>query len=221
MEENEIRSNPYGNSDKARAAQQPPATQEQHVPRVQSKDVVVAKKKESKFDWFCNKMASIGSYILHEILIPSAIDTATEMAHSSIDIFARNETKSRRRDRSRGGYGAYYRRKDDRDREERLSSRDRDYEPWEGHVIEPKPGKTMQDAEEEAEDIINDMIDLCMDYGKVRVSDLMDLLGKSSDWRKGYDYLGWEKEDIRYFSKRRVRNGWLLEFPRANKLSRD
>lgn len=156
---------------------------------------------------------SVGSYILHDVLIPAAKSMISDMVGGGIEMLLFGDRRSRntRRDagRSYTSYGSYYR---SVDRDPREKDRGRDIS---------RTGRARHDFDEivletrgEAEEVLSHLVDLTIDYKMASVADLYDLVGITSSFTD--NKYGWT--DLRNANVTRVRGGYLLNLPRTEVL---
>ena len=157
---------------------------------------------------------SVGNYILHDILIPALRSLIFETITGGIEQFLWGGRQSKRypRDdgRSRVNYGASYRSLD-RDRDARDRGRDIS-----------RAGRARHDFDEivletrgEAENVLEHLVDLTIDYGQATVADLYDLVGATSSFTD--NKYGWT--ELRGVNAVRARGGgYLLNLPRTQLL---
>lgn len=185
------------------------------------KGVVVTKKKTltKRFleTFVGDDIGNIKSYILHDVLIPAAKDTIsdivkgiTETIQGTIEVSLFGERKrsgSRDRGRSYVSYNNYSRDKRDDRRDDRreISSRDRARHNFDDIILENRG---------EAEEVRNHLVDLIIDYGQATVSDLYDLVGITGEFTD--NKYGWT--DLRSSSVGRVREGYVLNLPKPKLL---
>ena len=189
-------------------------------PIVKREDVKVEKKgflSKIAGSFVSESFRDIMSYALYDIVIPGIKDgffsTLEHMFYGGDSYNRRNySSRDRRSSRERTNYSSYYRSslRDDDDRRERRSRRDRD------EMVEEKTDyrRIILRKERDAIKIVDTMRDYIHDYDSVSVARLLDLIdepGKYTD-----NNWGWTREsDINY---RRVRNGYLIDVPEADYL---
>jgi hypothetical protein len=164
------------------------------------------KKAARKF--LSDDVGNVKDYIVDDVVIPGikgaimgALDMALNGGRGGYSYGPSRGGRSRRVD-----YGRRYRDDDRRDRVERRERRDH-YEGrgWDDEVI--------VDTRVEAEEILKALDDIIERYSYARVADLYELAQISV----GNDYTlnnyGWS--DIRAAKVVKVRDGWLIDMPRA------
>lgn len=155
---------------------------------------------------------SVGSYILHDVLIPAFKSTISDMVQGGIEMLLFGERKSSRTKRDGGksyvSYNSYSsgHRRDDRDRDKRdISARGRSRHNFDEIILATRG---------EAEEVIDHLVDLTIDYDAASVSDLYDLVGISGNFTD--DKWGWT--DLSSASTTRVRDGYRLNLPKTRLL---
>lgn len=150
-------------------------------------------------------------YILYDIIIPATKNMIVDSIIDGAEMAILGEVRGRRGsgrgyngDRSRYRYDRVSYRGDDRDRrdgrEDRYDRRGmRDYEDL------------LFDSQNDAEDVLSSMIDMIEAYDQVTVADLYDLAGVTPEYTCG-NY-GWR--NLSTARSRRVRDGYVLDLPRA------
>ena len=173
-----------------------------------------SKKVAKKF--LSDDVHNIKDWFIDDLLVPGikgAIMGALDMALNGGSGYSYTRGDDRRRDRGRRvDYGRPSReRRDERRRETR-----RDYSPggWDDEVvIYSSDYRSAQEAKHKAEEILGALDDIIDRYQYARVADLYEFAGISI----GNDYTlnnyGWS--DIRTAKVVRVRDGWLIDMPRA------
>lgn len=152
----------------------------------------------------------VGSYILHDVLIPAAKSTISEMVEGGIEMLLFGEKKGSRTrrsgDRSYVSYDRYSSRGRDRDKDRReVSSKNRARHDFDEILLKTRG---------EAEEVLSNLVDLTIDYGEARVSDFYDLVGISSNYTDN-EY-GWV--DLSSASVSRVRDGYIINLPKTRPL---
>jgi hypothetical protein len=174
---------------------------------------------------------AIVSYIVHDILISAAKGVVSDIVKAGTDAIkdsieaalyngTRRDTPRVRREGDRsyvnyGGFSSNQRRDRDRDRDRdrnrdnrnrrEFTASDRAYHRFENLIF---------DSRVRAEEILNQLVDLTIDGGAARVSDLYDLAGMPSSYTDN-DY-GWE--DLHRASVDPVRGGYIINLPRPRPL---
>ncbi len=192
------------NSHMSKESQTPEPKQEKKIEKVVSGKVKTRDNKGRKLaDIFISEDAStVKSYILDDVLIPTAKKVISEIISNSVDIILfGGRGSSGRRSESRVSYRSYYDdRRDDRRDSDRYNPRNRfDYED------------IVFDSRGEAEAVRRSMLDAIDRYGLVTVSDMYDMAGLTAPYTgNGY---GWT--NIRNAEPVRIRDGYVLRLPKA------
>lgn len=157
---------------------------------------------------------NVGDYLLNDVVIPAIKDTIVDFIQKGTDMLFYGETKSRS-GRRRGA--------DDRENYNRISTvggrssssrssggysrRDynRVYRGYESVYLESRG---------DAEEVIDNLTELVLDYKCVSVADLYDLVGLPSVHTDNK----WGWYDVTRASIRRVRGGWTIDLPEPEPL---
>lgn len=207
--ENDIRVNPYGNSTKSSP---PSVINKEHKSRVQQVATnPVKRKKETTGDkfkkaFFGEDVVNVKDYVIFDVMIPALKATLSDMVGNGIEVLLFGEARGKRKKEGKS-YASYYRRSDDRDRDRDRGRSVSRSSAWDDIVL---------DSRGEAEEVLSQLSDLAYDYGQATVADLYDLVGISANFTD--EKYGWFKGDLRSAGVRRVRDGYLLELPRASRL---
>lgn len=154
---------------------------------------------------------SVGSYILHDVLIPALKALIFDSLSGGLEasLFGGKRSRNARRDmanKSYTSYGSYYRSDDrGRTREREMSKTGRARHDFDEIILETRP---------EAEEVLSHLVDLTIDYGMASVADLYDLVGIPSNFTD--NKYGWT--DLSSATVSRVRGGYLLNLPRTQVL---
>jgi hypothetical protein len=192
---------------KKRAAREEP----KKVQKVVQGEVIVRKK--SLASKIAENMHHVGAYLIMDVLIPAARDTAADSMMQGVDMVFYGEPRSpgrRRRGRMRpgSGYDQMYRSSslvpDPRERD--MTRRGRATHDF-GEVVLP--------SKLEAEEVIDNLIEIIDEYGQASVRDLYDLLGVSNPGHTDEKYWWSDLSEARSF---RSRGGYALELPRPSLL---
>lgn len=172
-----------------------------------AKAKVVTKKKNKLLSSFISDDAvSIKDYIIDEFLIPLVQKTICDIFEEiPKTIFYGKSGRRRSSNSDRVSYTKYSSRRD-RDRD----YRDRDRDSYRRTDIFDSTD-IIFDSRGEAEKVLAVMDEIMQEYEIVRVADLYDLAGVSCDFPAN-DY-GWT--NIRNARVVHVRDGWVIEMPRA------
>ncbi len=141
----------------------------------------------------------VKSYILIDVLVPMIKDAAIDILKT---LFYGESSLGRKGSAaSKISYRNYYDRESDRKRNYSSSALRSRY-GYDDIVL---------DSRGEAEEVLLRMDELIDSYGVASVADLYELVGKTGDFT--HNKYGWT--DIRSASVVRVRDGYLLKFPKA------
>lgn len=152
---------------------------------------------------------SVTGYILHDVLIPAAKATLSDMVQGGIEMLLFGERKGNRTRRDQGrshvsynNYSSSNNRRDDRRDDRRdYAQKSRARHNFDDIILSTRG---------EAEEVLSHLVDLTMDYGEASVADLYDLVGiteEFTDRKYGWTNLG-------SASVSRVREGYLLNLPK-------
>lgn len=151
-------------------------------------------------------ISSVTSYVIHDVLIPAAKATLSDIVSGGIEMLLFGETKGSRTRRDKGksyvSYSNYY--KNDRDdRRSRVdTSRNRARHNFDDIILESRG---------EAEEVLSHLVDLTEDYGMASVADLYELVGITSNFTD--NKYGWT--NLSSASVSRVRDGYLIDLPKT------
>ena len=142
---------------------------------------------------------NIKSYILVDVLIPSAKKAISDIIKNGIDMLLYGST-GRSRDSIAGkiSYSGYY----NGDRRQLSNTQGRTRYSYDDIFF---------DTRGEAEEVLSRMDELIEMYGLVRVADLYDLVGITGDYTD--NKYGWK--NIRNARVERTRDGYAIKLPRA------
>lgn len=173
----------------------------------------VVKKKKNNFlsSFISDDAVSIKDYIVDEFLIPLVQNTICDIFEEiPKTIFYGKSGRRRSSNANRVSYTKYSSRRD-RDRDYRDRDRDRDRDRYDRRTNIFDSTDIVFDSRGEAEKVLAVMDEIMQEYEIVRVADLYDLAGVSCDFPAN-DY-GWT--NIRNARVVHVRDGWVIEMPRA------
>ena len=156
-------------------------------------------------------IGSVTSYVIHDVLIPAAKSTFSDMVSGGIERLLFGESRGSRTRRDKGksyvSYNNYYKsdnrddRRDSRDSRE-ASSRNRTRHNFDDIILNTRG---------EAEEVLSHLVDLTIDYGMASVADLYDLVGITSNFTD--NKYGWN--DLSSATVSRIRDGYLVDLPRT------
>ena len=149
-------------------------------------------------------LPNIKSYILVDVLIPSAKKAISDIIKNGIDMLLYGSTgRSRASIAGKISYSGYYN-GDRRDSDRRQLSNTQGRTRYSYDDI-------FFDTRGEAEEVLSRMDELIEMYGLVRVADLYDLVGITGDYTD--NKYGWK--NIRNARVERTRDGYAIKLPRA------
>lgn len=191
-------------------------TEEKKVEKVIKGSVVKRKKSASKkvFESFVGEdVDTVMSYIVHDVLIPAAKNTITDMVQGGIEmlLFGERQGSRTRRDGNKSyvNYGSYSGSKRDSGRNDR---RDVSRQNRARHNFD----EICLDSRSEAEEVLSHLVDLVIDYGEATVADLYDLVGITGNFTD--NKYGWKDLSSASVSVSRVRDGYIINLPRVKPL---
>ena len=210
------RSDIPGNSYREQAAKR---VEKVETPREKVEKVVTGKVVQRKQPWY-KKLArnmiaddaqTIGDFLIHDVLIPSVKNVIFDAVSqgSSRALFGtsgRGQSRSGRSGQSRGG--AHFKTRYDQMAEEPRRGMSR--EARARHEFD----EIILDSREDANSVIDDLIELVTKYGSATIADLYDLVGISGTFVDRH----WGWSDLRTADVRQVRGGWILDLPRTIEL---
>ncbi len=163
--------------------------------------------------FFGDDTRTVFDYILHDILIPAAKSTLSDMVGGGIEMLLFGERRSsssrghiyRDGPRSYVPYNRISRSRDDRDVPQRFSRSARSRHDFDEIVLEQRG---------EAEDVLSHLVDLIKDYGMASVADYYDLVGIEVNFTD--NKWGWTNLRDAYVD--RVRHGYVIKLPRTEEI---
>lgn len=177
---------------------------EKKVEKVVKGTVVKKKNGVRKFtDIFISEdVANVKSYVLMEVLVPAVKKAISDIVTDGIDMILYGSTGGRKKSSTNASYVSYRSysdKKDDRYYDSRSTRTGYSYDD------------IILNTRSEAEEVLLSMNELLDRYGVVSVADLYDLVGVTGNYTD--NRYGWT--NIRNAEVVRVRDGYLLKFPRA------
>jgi hypothetical protein len=158
-------------------------------------------------------ISNVKSYIVHGVLVPAAKDTITDIVQGVMDaiktglevaLFGEQARTSRGRDRGRTSYVSY----------DRYSSRDKKDDRRESYAARNRATHNFDDivfeTRNDAEEVLNSLIDYIEKYDEASVAVLYDLVGVTESFTD-HKY-GWR--NLSSASVSRTRDGYVLNLPR-------
>lgn len=153
-------------------------------------------------------MAEVRSYLVWDVLVPAVKDLIGDLVKKGIDAIlygGAHEPRNIRREgaRSRASYSDYYDR-NKRGRDDRRAPRRpkrAGFKSFDDIVFEDRFS---------AENVLDCLVDITMDYGMVSVADFYELSGEEPEWTD--NKYGWgELRDVHVV---RTRDGWVIDLPK-------
>lgn len=158
---------------------------------------------------------NVWAYVLHEILIPAAKDTISDVVSQGVErmVYGEGRSASRRTGQRPGHSPNYvnysrYSRGGAREEPRTLSRRARSAHDFQEIILATRA---------EAEDVLDGLFSAISKYDQVTVSDLYDLLGIPSNFTD--ERYGWRDGDLRGAGPTRVQGGYLLDLPKPDLLN--
>lgn len=164
----------------------------------QEKKTLGRKIKETLFGEDIN---SVSSYIIHDVIVPAAKNTISEMVSGGIEMLLYGETRGTRTMRDRGKSYVSYNRMKEPERQRPMSNVNKARHNFDDIKLESRI---------DAEEVLSNLVDLIEDYGSASVADLYALVGLDSAFTD--NKYGWFNLNTATVS--RVRNGYLLDLPK-------
>lgn len=184
------------------------AKEERKVEKVVTGKVALKKKSTGKkfLETFIgDDINSVSSYIIHDVLIPAAKSTISDMVQGGIEMLLFGERKGNRTRRDQGrsyvSYNSYSSQQPRRDERRDVTYRNRARHNFDDVILSSRG---------EAEEVLSHLVDLVIDYGQASVGDLYDLVGITGNFTDNK----WGWTDLRSASVSRARDGYLLNLPK-------
>lgn len=188
-------------------------SQEKHVEQVVDPDAVKTKKKsmgKRVIEAFVGEdIGDVRGYLIFDVLIPAIKNTTSDLITTGLNMVLFGEAKRPERI-SRNGQRSYYKSYDSVYSTGRTSASDRSYASYNRRAAHDFDDLVFRDRSD-AEEVLANMADLIEIYGVATVADLYDLIGKTGS----YTDRGWGWRKLGNANVRPVRDGYILEMPRA------
>lgn len=159
-------------------------------------------------------VGSVTGYILHDVLIPAAKSTISDMVSGGIEMLLFGGAKGSRTKRDKGksyvSYSNYY----NADNRGDPGNRNRNREPSSFTRSCHNFDDIILKSRGEAEEVLSHLVDLTIDYGMASIADLYDLVGITSNFTD--NKYGWD--DLSEATVSRVRDGYLINLPKTTVL---
>lgn len=174
--------------------------------------------KKVKSAMLAEDMAQVKDYLVWDILLPTVKDTIVNLIKNGAEALFYGSTSSRRYGEGKSSasysgyyYGSRYNRKEGKD--------DRGYEDWRRSkagrydlsyiVYKGRDGRGGVDAKRQAEEVLDQLVELTMSYGFARVADFYELSRYPSDYTD--NSMGWY--ELSKARVQRVPGGYILDLP--------
>lgn len=174
------------------------------VEKVTSGTAVIKKKSAAKSllgNFVSTDANTVRNYIISDVLIPTMKELLADTVKNTVDMFLYGESRGRSSKNtpgSRVSYSSYYKSENKPRSSERTSRNSLEIDDI---ILETRG---------EAEDVIDNLIELIDRYGSASCADLYDLVGLDCDYTA--NKYGWEK--LGSACPKRVREGYLLDLPK-------
>lgn len=199
-----------------------PAQEKKRVEKVVTGEVITRKKsfgKRLRESFFPGHAETVGEYVVWDVLIPSAKDVLADMASSFMERMLFGESRpASRRPSQRGGQTSYVSYNRMNSTPPRSPYRQDPRVP----TSAPGPSAAMQSFDDivlptrlEAEAVLTAMQTCINEYQAVTVADLYETVGLTGD----YTASDWGWTDLSNVGISRVRNGYVLNLPREEKMN--
>ncbi len=186
------------------------AKQENDIPKKQIKRVATAKNAKKSLGvkfaeaFISDDIDSVKRYVVMDVIIPAIKDALADTVIGAVEMMLFGSTRKSsgsRRTVSNGGYYDYSAssRSREKQRNERQGPTKADYR------------NLVFDSRSEAEVVLDNLNEYIAEYGAVSVSELLYSVNLSADFTD--NKYGWT--DLSDAKVRHVREGWLLDIPRA------
>lgn len=168
----------------------------------------IVKKKKNFLDnfaetFFGDDAHSVAMYVLHDVLIPAAKETLSDMVSGGIEmlLFGRTRGTGRSKSGSYVSYGSYY-----KNRDRQLDSPSRKTRAT--HQF----NEVILESRQEADDVLAGLVELIDAYDVATVADFYDLVGIESSYAD--EKYGWT--NLSRAVSQRVREGYILLLPKPS-----
>ena len=195
--------------------------------RVKPVEGTIAVKKKSaaskvKSEMIAEDLEEVKQYLIWDILIPTVKDTIVSLIKNGAEALFYGSSSTRRRDqadrRPTASYSGYYYGNSYRNRQ-REKRPERQLDDWRRSkrgrydlsqiVFTGIDGRGGLDAKRQAEEVLDQLVELTMSYGFARVADFYELAGYPTDYTD--NSLGWgERSEARIA---RVNGGYVIDLP--------
>ena len=148
---------------------------------------------------------SVISYVLTDVVLPAVKNMFADAVSNGVEMLLFGESKADRN--RRGGSYVSYNSMYGNNSQNRRNTADRQRSRKNEYIFESRA---------EAEDVLSALVDIIDEYEVVSVSDLCDLVGEDADFPDNK----WGWYNLSSASVKRVRDGYILDLPRAKDLNR-
>lgn len=199
----------------SRISKKPEGSLEKKVEKIISGNVVQKKRglmKKITSTFIEDDSRSVGDYVFHDILIPAAKSTISDMVGGGIEMLLFGGRRGSRTVRDRGrsyvnyNSASYRSSRDIPSRCDRESGRTMTNTARSRHDFD----EIILETRGEAEEVLSHLVDLTIDYDVATVADLYDLVGITSNFTD--NRYGWT--NLSNSSVSRVRGGYVINLPR-------
>jgi hypothetical protein len=162
--------------------------------------------------FLCEDVATVKGYILNDVVIPGLKDAFEDIVTSTISMMLHGSNNGRPNTRNRNvrsNYGTPYYQYSKNDKNQK-NAPSKSGESARNHI-----DQVIFDNREEANQVLDCMVDYLMDYSMVSVADFYDFACVSSDWTD--QKWGWY--DLREARVIKTRDGWEIRLPRPEQIS--
>lgn len=174
-------------------------------------DVTIQKKplgKRMAESFFGNDMKSIGSYVMHDVLIPALKSTISEIVTGGTNMALFGETKGSRTVRDKGkSFVSYNKFSPSIETRRDISPQARARHSFDDIKLDTKG---------EAEEVLSFLVDLIVDQGEATVSDLYHAVGIAGEFTD--EKWGWINLTGAYTDRERFGSKYILHLPKTIEL---
>ena len=177
--------------------------QEKKVNKVVTSPVIARKKspgKKFKELFLADDSESVKSYVFYDIIIPAIKNTISDIIGTSVEMLLFGEAKNTQKTKpvSYISYNSYY----NKPARPVMNNYNRRISDFRDIILSSRA---------EAEQVLSNLTDICMTYGSATIADLYDLVGITGNYTD--NKYGWI--ELGGANIRRVREGYLIELPKA------
>jgi hypothetical protein len=161
--------------------------------------------------FLCEDVNTVKGYILNDVIIPGLKDAFEDIVVSTISMMLHGTTGGRPSSTRRASdkkLGTPYYQYSKNDKNQRNPSRSAESSRY--HV-----DQVVFDTREEANQVLDCMVDYLMDYSMISVADFYDFSNVTSEWTD--QKWGWY--DLREARVIKTRDGWEIRLPKAEPIN--